>query len=671
MSRCTFSVLFSGIDTLCIMRTDPDRIWRSRVVCDLNRELVSVPSPAFLCMAARRLAISSLLCDDDPHPKPLDPVVPDVPDPVILAPHLLRPVRDAHMHHDFPPLSLQSTSWPQGASSSHSPERRHSPLPTRLSDPVQSPYRPFRSPSPSALSPSAHHISPTHSTLAFSPHSMSNSSPPLSRSRAQSSSSFPSTLLNPVSPSLQSPLGGLEALVQAATEERRRLSGGAVSPRRTQPFQTSPSHSPDATHRAFDLVPAHQLSPSRSYLSPIVPHIANHVPDARNLASSMSPVQSRADVEERPLKRKRSSTSRSTTERDDATSSHLSPQTGNASDRPSILPSNLQALMSPEPVQRGVVDDQAGWGARRSSGSWPESEVRRSPSAASQRHSPDISKVEASKLSPVLHRVQITGGLTSSSDAQPLNPVESAKPPDAWSPEHRVAAVPASPEAHDPPRSPPKVALEVAHVRESIPLTGSPSASAAALQQPALSTTIERELEEVAGIGTDRVMDMDVDSAIAEELDTFPSSKSTATPRQPSVSVITQDVEEELLSLVGDRPSPRPQPSRQSHKSSSAKGKSSGNASASTSNSVRHSVPQANPTPSLSFPPATAHPSLPSRSVSAAPVKPERESMPPPSFTPAARTADTEGDNKGILKAEEQPPGPSKKKVSVDIGCNV
>ncbi|KAG6842621.1 hypothetical protein C0991_000147 [Blastosporella zonata] len=112
-------------------------------------------------MASRRLDISSLLCDDE-----------QVPEPVILAPHLRQPSQSS---------SSPSSSFP-----------RHAPSPST-------------SPSFQPPPPMLHSHRPSSSRHRLSPPSGPNQFP---------SPTIPSNIQS----------FGLEALVQAATEERRRLT---------------------------------------------------------------------------------------------------------------------------------------------------------------------------------------------------------------------------------------------------------------------------------------------------------------------------------------------------------------------------------------------------------------------------------------------------------------
>lgn len=86
----------------------------------------------------------------------------------------------------------------------------------------------------------------------------------LSRISTTSSSSFPQALLNPVSPQ-QSPLGGLEALVQAATVERDRLEAKASLDRNADASRSTVRRSPELLFRSSHLqapAPRSPVTPS-------------------------------------------------------------------------------------------------------------------------------------------------------------------------------------------------------------------------------------------------------------------------------------------------------------------------------------------------------------------------------------------------------------------------
>ncbi|KAG6850517.1 hypothetical protein H0H93_012518 [Arthromyces matolae] len=186
-------------------------------------------------MASRRLDISSLLCDEQ------------IPDPVILAPHLKQPSSSSSSvlsHHAQPPA--KSSTFPASSHMYHASSSPH------------------------------HRLSPSHIPY------------PLPSQTVLSSSHFTSPMaMAPPKPQTF----GLDALVQVATEERRRLSTngppeldilrGPTSPneQRHMHFPHQPSfrqhthpeehvRSP-VLHRSPNLSPVQSVkSPSQSMLSP-------------------------------------------------------------------------------------------------------------------------------------------------------------------------------------------------------------------------------------------------------------------------------------------------------------------------------------------------------------------------------------------------------------------
>ena len=100
---------------------------------------------------------------------------------------------------------------------------------------------------PAAVSPTlrhARHHDQTEHLASSSVHHHSS----LSRISTATTSSFPQALLNPVSPK-QSPLGGLEALVQAATVERDRLEARASLDRNADSSRPTVRRSPELLFR--------------------------------------------------------------------------------------------------------------------------------------------------------------------------------------------------------------------------------------------------------------------------------------------------------------------------------------------------------------------------------------------------------------------------------------
>ncbi len=92
--------------------------------------------------------------------------------------------------------------------------------------------------------------------------------PALSRISTTSSSSFPQALLNPISPQ-QSPLGGLEVLVQAATVERDRLEAKASLDRKADPSRSTVRRSPELFRPSHENSRTHLQAPAPR--TPITP----------------------------------------------------------------------------------------------------------------------------------------------------------------------------------------------------------------------------------------------------------------------------------------------------------------------------------------------------------------------------------------------------------------
>ena len=84
---------------------------------------------------------------------------------------------------------------------------------------------------------------------------------PPSLSRISSASSFPQALLNPVSPQ-QSPLGGLEALVQAAVVERDRLEAKASLDRKADASRSTVRRSPELFRPSHESSRTHLQAPA-------------------------------------------------------------------------------------------------------------------------------------------------------------------------------------------------------------------------------------------------------------------------------------------------------------------------------------------------------------------------------------------------------------------------
>ena len=154
--------------------------------------------------------------------------------------------------------------------------------------------------------------SPGHSRHAepVAPSSMHHSS--LSRI-STTTSSFPQTLLNPVSVSpQQSPLGGLEALVQAATVERDRLEAKASLDRRPDTTRSTVQRSPELHFRSsLEASRVHLQAPAPR--TPITPTIISG-PLLRDSYSESS-LRIGVSPEAHPSKRRRQSDSNSGSDR--------------------------------------------------------------------------------------------------------------------------------------------------------------------------------------------------------------------------------------------------------------------------------------------------------------------------------------------------------------------
>ncbi|KAG5342431.1 hypothetical protein C0989_002266 [Termitomyces sp. Mn162] len=250
-------------------------------------------------MASRRLDISSLLCNDQ------------ISDPVILAPHLKQPsqssssqfIRHASSSTTSPTFSASSQMLlPSRPSSSHSIPSRHRHSPSSNPYPLPSP------PVPS----SAHFVSPAK------PQSF-----------------------------------GLEALVQVATEERRRLS---VSSPPESETQRHPSPSIEQRHilqsQHYHHQPPfrqHKAAPNDHVRSPLQHHSPVLSP-AQPIPSQ--PIHSPVQLIRSPSVTQHQSQSRHRAHRDD---SQISPSIGTAEDVPYRSPQS--AYPQPQlPRQQSVHD---------------------------------------------------------------------------------------------------------------------------------------------------------------------------------------------------------------------------------------------------------------------------------------------------------------------------
>ncbi|KAI0271367.1 hypothetical protein BC834DRAFT_966858 [Gloeopeniophorella convolvens] len=219
-----------------------------------------------------------------------------------------------------PPQSPFTTSRLSESPSSRSPVRP--PSHHSSSSPLLYTQRSAPSPGSYYRSPSQYDHSfqpPISPTLRYSRHdhhsepvaSSSTHHPPLSRISTAPSSSFPQTLLNPVSPQ-QSPLGGLEALVQAATAERDRLEAKASLERKTDGSRSAVQRSPELLFRSPHDIPRTQLQ-APAPRTPITPSLISG--PLLNDSYSESSFRTDTSPEVRPAKRRRQSDSQSGSDR--------------------------------------------------------------------------------------------------------------------------------------------------------------------------------------------------------------------------------------------------------------------------------------------------------------------------------------------------------------------
>lgn len=138
------------------------------------------------------------------------------------------------------------------------------------------------------------HNAEPNASSSMHPHSLSRISP--------GSSSFPQALLNPVSPQ-QSPLGGLEALVQAAVVERDRLEAKASLDRRADASRSTVRRSPELFRSPHESSRTHLQAPAPR--TPITPSLISG-PLLRDSYSESS-LRTGPGPEAHPSKRQRSS----------------------------------------------------------------------------------------------------------------------------------------------------------------------------------------------------------------------------------------------------------------------------------------------------------------------------------------------------------------------------
>jgi hypothetical protein len=207
--------------------------------------------------------------------------------------------------------------------------------------------------------------SPGHSRHAepVAPSSMHHSS--LSRI-STTTSSFPQTLLNPISPQ-QSPLGGLEALVQAATVERDRLEAKAGLDRRPDTTRSVVQRSPERHfHLSHEAPRMHLQAPAPR--APVTPTVISG-PLLRDSYSESS-LRIGVSPEAPPSKRRRQSDSNSASDRswDSLPSWDSSSQFGGLMGpgiKPRRLSSEIRTEVPHAPVMSSQVTEEASTRGRR------------------------------------------------------------------------------------------------------------------------------------------------------------------------------------------------------------------------------------------------------------------------------------------------------------------
>lgn len=179
-------------------------------------------------------------------------------------------------------------------------------------------------------------------------------------------SSFPQTLLNPVSPQ-QSPLGGLEALVQAATAERDRLEAKASLDRRPDATRSVVQRSPERHfHPSLEAPRMHLQAPAPR--APVTP-TAISGPLLRDSYSESS-IRIGVSPEAHPSKRRRQSDSNSASDRSwDSLPSWDSSSQFSGLMGPGIKPRRLSSEIRTEvphaPVMSSQVTEESSTRGRR------------------------------------------------------------------------------------------------------------------------------------------------------------------------------------------------------------------------------------------------------------------------------------------------------------------
>ena len=273
----------------------------------------------------------------------------------------------------FPTARLSSASPASTISLTHPPSA-HSPSSPLL-------YTQRRAPSPAGFyhSPAYPNVSRYDSfqrPISPSPGHSRHAEPVASSSMHHSSlsristttSSFPQTLLNPISVSpQQSPLGGLEALVQAATVERDRLEAKASLDRRPDTTRSAVQRSPERHfHPSLEAPRMHLQAPAPR--APVTPNIISG-PLLRDSYSESS-LRIGVSPEAHPSKRRRQSDSNSTSDRSwDSlpswdSSSQFSGLMGPGI-KPRRLSSEIRTEVLPTPAMSSQVTEEAGTRGRR------------------------------------------------------------------------------------------------------------------------------------------------------------------------------------------------------------------------------------------------------------------------------------------------------------------
>ncbi|KAF8912703.1 hypothetical protein CPB84DRAFT_1841149 [Gymnopilus junonius] len=503
----------------------------------------------------------------------------------------------------------------------------------------------------------------------------------------------------------------LEALVHAATEERKRLDAA--------PYHHLPQTDVDDEHRPLhgtSIEPGCSTrtpSPSRSsptpHIAPTTPlHIPPHLPPRRDHRPASSPRSypqpSREDP--RPIKKRRFSESptrpfpddkeRIARERDKMLVGELGygrvdspaapgpshpprrPGSGHGHSRKPVAVSDL--LIDKEPSPREEVPPGSQIGRAKAARKSDDHLLREPPPLPAE---PEVKKLkEEPKIKPESKPTRFDDTRsTTIEEPRPKKPKEVPPPPKVQLPKPQQEDAhewflqqfdqdpsPTTSARPEPPHSPSPSPSPVITVAPP-PSAKSPPPRKPLTPIPPPVPTLEQELEELVSDPThtstaiakkqDLDMDLDVDLAVTELVDTLEEDS----PKHESVGMEV-DVEDELLSLVDDRPPP-PAPPRRAPGSASA--------SVSHAHAPPPSVPSIKPAPPVhrSVSEARQEPSPPSMPASAAPVSavslvrqssarptPERGSMPPPASTNISAAAKKGAERAGSVA----PAGPSAKK---------